>query len=48
MKAKHLTPGAKITLEGEKVLRNRIEKAARTLAQPETEAAKERKKGKTN
>lgn len=43
MKAKNLTAGAKITLQGEKILRNKIEKAARALAQPETEAKKTKK-----
>ena len=45
MKAKNLTQGAKITLQGEKILRNKIEKAARALAQPETEAKNKEKTG---
>ena len=44
MKAKILTAGARITQQGEKILRNRIEKAARALAQPETESKKNRSK----
>lgn len=44
MKAKNLTAGARITQQGEKILRNRIEKAARALAQPETESKKNKSK----